>query len=118
VTLCEFCHQQEYDEMPQALDGLRRAVQDAWLSIDVFLFTAAFCSADEAPDVDSGLIQSLLMATLDDSYVRRAALTAYIERFNPIEPLLSRLRAQIDSDSKRVDDFNREHGIQLRTLNH
>jgi hypothetical protein len=67
VTLCEFCHQQEYDEMPQALDGLRRAVQDAWLSIDVFLFTAAFCSADEAPDVDSGLIQSLLMATLDDS---------------------------------------------------
>jgi hypothetical protein len=29
--------------MPQALDGLRRAVQDAWLSIDVFLFTAAFC---------------------------------------------------------------------------
>ncbi len=100
VTLCEFCHQREYDEMPQALDELRRAVQDAWLSIDIFLFTAAFSSADEGLDVDSSLIQSLLLAILSDPYVRRASLSAYIERFNPIEPLLSRLRAQINSDSQ------------------
>jgi hypothetical protein len=118
VALCEFCHQREYDEMPQAIDGLRRAVQDAWLSIDIFLFTAAFSSANEGPDVDSSLIHSLLFAILDDPYVRRAALSAYIERFQPIEPFLSRLRAQIDADSKSIDEFFREHGIKLPTTNH
>jgi hypothetical protein len=104
VTLCEFCHQQETDEMRQAIYDLQTAIQDAWLATDVFIFVAALCSENQEPTVDSSLIHPLLVTTLTNPRVRRGALQAYIEAFNPEEPFLSRLRAQIAVDSKFIDE--------------
>jgi hypothetical protein len=101
--------------MPQALDSLRRAIQDEWLSIDVSIFAAAFSSADEEPSVDSRLIHSLFLAILSDPRVRRATLSAYIEAFNPVEPFLSRLCAQINADSKSIDELTRGAALTSRS---
>ena len=61
--------------------------------------------------------RSITMAILFTIRVNGKLASAY-RKPDLIRALLSRLRAQIDSDSKRVGDFIREHGIQLPTPNH
>ena len=108
VTLCETCHQLETDEMPHALDMLRTIVQDAWLADDIRLHAVSLGSALEDPAVNSDLILPVVYAVLTHPLFRRATLRAYIETFSPVEPFLSRLRAQIDSDSKYIDEHSSE----------
>jgi hypothetical protein len=90
--------------MPQALYARQTTIQDAWLAIDVFIFAAALSPENQEPTVDSTLMNTLLVTILTNPLVRRGALEAFIETFNPKEPFLSRLRAQIAADSKFIDE--------------
>ena len=85
--------------MPHALNEARLALQDTWLSLDIYLFAASFEFAAKNPAIDSTLLNCLVTVVMDDPQVRMATLEAYIKRFAPIEPFLSRIRSQIATDA-------------------
>ena len=102
LTLCDICHELESDDLPHALNEARLALQDTWLSLDIYLFAASFEFAAKNPAIDSTLLNCLVTVVMDDPQVRMATLEAYIKRFAPIEPFLSRIRSQIATDAATI----------------
>lgn len=102
LTLCDICHELESGDLPHALNEARLALQDTWLSHDIYLFAASLQSAVNNPAVDSTLLNCLITVVMDDPQVRMAALEAYMKRFAPIEPFLSRIHTQIATDATTI----------------
>ena len=104
VTLCEYCHQAETDELPKALDEVRVALQTTWSSVDLSLFAHFFETAAEDASIDASLLSPLIFGLLREPRVRRETIKAYIDCFSPVEPFLSRLNTQLKRDGDALPD--------------